>query len=126
MATRSYLDDALTTRIIRCVILVHQTLGPGYIESVYRRALLVELGKQGLAASAEHQVLIYYDGCLVGRHRLDLLVEDRVILELKTTEVLSRAHYAQVRSYLKATQLELGLLINFSGERADFRRVIAS
>jgi GxxExxY protein len=113
----------LTEGIIRCIIAVHRTLGPGFLETVYRRALVLELRKQGLTATVEKEIVIYYDGQEVGRHRLDLLVEGRVIVEVKTVENLGRAHYAQVRSYLAATGLRLALLINFAGERADFRRV---
>ncbi len=115
--------DGLTERIISCIIQIHQTLGPGFMEKVYRRALLLELTKQGLATETEKEVIIYYDGQQVGRHRLDLIVEGKVILELKTAERLVHAHYAQVRSYLKATGLQVGILVNFSGERADFRRI---
>jgi GxxExxY protein len=113
----------LTDRIIYCVIKVHQTLGPGFLEKVYRHALRIELRKQNLTAEVEKPVFVYYEGQKVGRHRLDFLVEGQVILELKTVEALSRAHYAQVRSYLKATGLRLGLLINFADERAEFRRI---
>jgi len=74
----------------------------------------------------EKEVLIFYRGQEVGRHRLDLVVENSVILELKTVEDLSKAHYAQVRSYLKATGLSIALLVNFSKEKSDFRRVNAS
>ena len=118
-----YADEELTGNIIECIIAVHQTLGPGFLESIYRRALLIEMRKKGLAAETEKEVIIYYDDEEVGRHRLDILAEDRVVVELKTVESLSKAHYAQVRSYLKATDLELGLLVNFAGEKADFRRV---
>lgn len=113
----------LTSRIIACVIRVHQTLGPGFLENIYRRALLIELQTRGLVTEVEKEIIIYYDGCEVGRHRLDLVVERRVIIELKTVECLSRAHYAQIRSYLKASGLEPGLLINFASDQADFRRV---
>lgn len=118
-----YADEELTGNIIECIIAVHQTLGPGFLESIYRRALLIEMRKKSLAAETEKEVIIYYDDEEVGRHRLDILAEDRVVVELKTVESLSKAHYAQVRSYLKATDLELGLLVNFAGEKADFRRV---
>lgn len=118
-----YVDEELTGKIIECIIAVHQELGPGFLESIYRRALLIEMRKQGLAAETEKEVIIYYDGQEVGRHRLDILAEERVVVELKTVESLSKAHYAQVRSYLKATVLELGILVNFTGEKADFRRV---
>ena len=118
-----YADEELTGNIIECIIAVHQTLGPGFLERIYRRALLIEMRKKGLAAETEKEVIIYYDDEEVGRHRLDILAEDRVVVELKTVESLSKAHYAQVRSYLKATDLELGLLVNFAGEKADFLRV---
>jgi GxxExxY protein len=116
-------DDVLTHRIIAGVIRVHQVLGPGFREHVYRRALTIELRKQELAAEIEPVFAILYDGRWVGRHRLDLLVERRVIVELKTVDDLSKAHYAQVRSYLKATGLKTALLVNFAGAQADFRRV---
>jgi GxxExxY protein len=118
-----YRGDGLTRRVIQCVIQVHQTLGPGFLESVYRRALLIELRKQDLATDTEKEVVIYYDGQKVGRHCVDLIVEGRVIVELKTVAALSKAHYAQVRSYLRATRLDIALLVNFATDRADFRRV---
>ena len=123
MASESYQNDKLTERIIYCIIQVHQTLGPGFLENIYRRALLLELWKHDLATEVEKEILIYYDGHEVGRHKLDLIVERKVILELKAVEALNKAHYAQVRSYLKATRIPLALLINFSADRADFRRV---
>jgi GxxExxY protein len=119
----TYRGDGLTARVIQCIIRVHQTLGPGFLESFYRRALLIELNHQHLAVEAEKHVLVYYDGHVIGRHRLDLVVEGQVIVELKTVETLSKAHYAQVRSYLKAARLEVALLVNFADDRADFRRV---
>ena len=116
-------EDKLTESIIQSIIDVHRTLGPGFLENVYRRALLVELTRRGLGVETEKEVIIYYKGAEVGRHRLDLLVDNRVIVELKTVEDLSVVHYAQVRSYLKATGLTVGLLVNFAKEKADFRRV---
>ena len=116
-------EDMLTSRVIWCVIKVHQTLGPGFLESIYRNALRVELRSQGLSAVAERVVWIYYEGHKVGRHVLDLLVENELVVEVKTVNVLGRAHYAQVRSYLKASGLKRGLLVNFDGHRADYRRV---
>ena len=115
--------DRLTRRVIQCIIQVHQTLGPGFVESVYRRALLIELRKQDLATEAEKEVVIYYDGQKVGQHRLEFLVERQVIVELKAVEALSKAHYAQVRSYLRAARLDIALLVNFGTDRADYRRV---
>lgn len=116
-------SERLTRRIISCVIRVHQTLGPGFLEKIYRRALRIELVQDGLTVETEKRIKVYYDGRLVGIHRLDLLVEKTVIIELKTVEMLSKAHYAQVRSYLKASGLKEALLINFARELADFRHI---
>jgi GxxExxY protein len=118
-----YQQDKLTETIIECIIKVHQTLGPGFKESVYRNALLIELRKHDLSAETEKEVVIYYEGQEVGRHRLDIVVEKKAIIELKTVEDLSKAHYAQARSYLKATHLPVGILVNFASEKADFRRI---
>jgi GxxExxY protein len=115
--------ETLTARVIQCVIRVHQTLGPGFLEKVYRRALVIEFRKQNLSLDIEKQIVVYYNGEEVGCHRLDFLIERQLILEVKTVENLSRAHYAQLRSYLKATGLSAGLLVNFADHRADFRRV---
>ena len=118
-----YEKDKLTELIIQSIIRVHQILGPGFLESIYRKALMIELMKQELNVETEKEAVVYYEAEEVGRHRLDIVVEDRVIIELKTVEELSKAHYAQVRSYLKATGLKIGLLVNFAKEKADFRRI---
>jgi GxxExxY protein len=115
--------DALTYSIIEAVIKVHAVLGPGFVESIYHRALVIEMRKRGLPVEHEVEVEIQYDGQMVGRHRLDLVVDRRVIVELKTVEDLSKAHYAQVRSYLRTTGLPVALLVNFSKEKADYRRI---
>ncbi len=116
-------DAEITEQIIRAVIKVHRTLGPGFLESVYQNSLLIELENQGLRIEAEKPIVVTYEGKPVGNHRLDLVVEERIIVELKAVEDLSQAHYAQLRSFLKASRLETGLLINFAKEKADFRRV---
>lgn len=116
-------DAEITEQIIRAVIKVHRTLGPGFLESVYQNSLLIELENQGLRIEPEKAIVVTYEGKPVGNHRLDLVVEERIIVELKAVEDLSQSHYAQLRSYLKASRLETGLLINFAKEKADFRRV---
>jgi len=118
-----YEKDKLTELIIQSIIRVHQILGPGFLESIYRKALMIELMKQELNVETEKEAVVYYEAEEVGRHRLDIVVGDRIIIELKTVEELSKAHYAQVRSYLKATGLKIGLLVNFAKEKADFRRI---
>jgi len=116
-------QDEITERIINAIITVHRTLGPGFLESIYRNALMLESRKQGLEVEVEKEIAVCYDGVEVGRHRLDLVVDGQVVLELKTVEELGRAHYAQLRSYLKASGCKTGLLVNFAGDKADFRRV---
>ena len=116
-------DRNLTEIIIAGIIKVHQTLGPGFRERVYRRALTLELRHRGLQVQREKRVTIFYNNRKVGYHRLDLFVENRIIIELKTVDTLNKRHYAQLRSYLKSTQMKIGLLVNFAGELADYRRV---
>lgn len=116
-------DAEITEGIIRAVIKVHRALGPGFLESVYHNSLLVELESQGLSVESEKSIVVSYEGRPVGNHRLDLVVKDRIVVELKAVEDLSQAHYAQLRSYLRASGLQTGLLINFAKDKADFRRV---
>ncbi len=116
-------EEVLTGQIIECAIAVHKALGPGFIEAVYHNALMLEFAERGIRAEREVEVLVRYKGKLVGKHRLDVVVEEQVVLELKTVEALSKAHYAQLRSYLKASNIGTGLLINFSEAKADYRRV---
>lgn len=115
--------EGLTQQIIGCVVQVHRTLGPGFLESIYRRALVIELRSGGLHVEVEREVAVYYKGEHVGTHRLDLVVNETVVLELKAISDLAAAHYDQLRSYLRASGLEVGLLVNFGRERSDFRRV---
>ncbi len=116
-------QDQLTERVIEAIITVHRALGPGFLESVYRNALHLELKKRGISVEMEKEVAVYYANEVVGLHRLDMLVEGAVVLELKTVESLHKAHYAQIRSYLKAAGCKTGLLINFAEYKADFRRI---
>ncbi|MEW6621260.1 MAG: GxxExxY protein, partial [bacterium] len=92
--SKEYQENLLTEIIIQCIIKVHQTLDPGFLESIYRRAMVIELTKQGLRVETKKEILIYYEGEEIGKHRLDILVESKVIVELKTVEELSKAHYA--------------------------------
>ena len=116
------LDD-LIYRVIGCMIAVHKELGPGFLESVYHRALEIELAHRKIGFESEQEINLQYRGKSLGIHRLDLLIEDQLIVELKTVDELHKKHYAQVRSYLKAADKPVGLLINFSDYQLDPRRV---
>ena len=118
--------EALTERIIGAAIEVHRHLGPGFLESVYEKALIIELKKRGLAVQDQLEIILSYDGEEVGRHRLDLLVEETIVVELKAIKNLEDIHFAVVRSYLKAANRKHGLLLNFAKATLEVKRVIAS
>lgn len=115
--------ESLIHRIIGCLIEVHRRLGPGFLESVYHRAVEIELAHYGIPFESEKEIALEYRGKPVGNHRFDLVVDGRLVVELKTVEVLHEKHYAQVRSYLKALNCPVGLLVNFSEYQLDVRRV---
>jgi GxxExxY protein len=119
---RSRIDE-LIYRVIGCMIEVHKQLGPGFLESVYRRATAIELREQGIAFETEKKILLQYKDKKVGIHRLDLFVENELVIELKTVDALHKKHYAQVRSYLKAVRQTVGLLLNFADFQLNARRV---
>jgi len=116
--------EELTGRIIACAIEVHKALGPGFLESIYEAAMMVELKRAGLKVESQKPLPIFYREVLVGEHRLDLLVEDKIIVELKAVSELEDIHFAIVRSYLKAVGLEHGLLLNFATMPLTVKRVI--
>jgi GxxExxY protein len=106
-------DEAIAHRVIGAAIEVHRLLGPGFLESIYERALLHELELRGLKAERQKPVLVPYKDIQIEGQRIDLLVGGRVIVELKTVDAIAPIHQAQLLSYLKTTKLRLGLLINF-------------
>jgi GxxExxY protein len=120
--------DRLAHDVIGAAIEVHRILGPGFLESVYEEALCVELGLRGIQFVRQYQSSVDYKGHAVGEHRLDLLVGDVLVVELKAADSLAPVHAAQVLSYLKTTGKQLGLLINFNTPvlRQGIRRVVLS
>ena len=120
-----YSGDKLSQEVIASIIRVHKALGPGFLENISHRALAVDLKNSEIPFKTEYEIDICYNNELVGRHRLDLVVRDSLIVELKAVEELTKAHYSQLRSYLKAAGLKTGLLVNFSKDKADYRRVEA-
>ncbi|MDI1336047.1 MAG: GxxExxY protein [Lacunisphaera sp.] len=114
----------LSERIIGCCITVHRSLGPGFLEKIYEEALSHELDRAGVRYERQKTIVVLYDGKPVGEHRVDLLVEGLVVLELKATSAIDGAHLATARSYLKATSLQLALVVNFARPTLDIRRVV--
>jgi GxxExxY protein len=120
--------DRLAHLVIGAAIEVHRQLGPGFLESVYEQAMCIELSLRGLTFTRQAEVTINYKGCAVGQGRLDLLVADCLVVELKAVEALAPIHSAQMISYLRTTKRKLGLLINFNVPmlRDGIKRIVLS
>jgi GxxExxY protein len=118
----SGVNDPLTERIIRVFYEVYNELGFGFLESVYREAMRIALCEAGFRVEVEVAVPVSFRGTLVGVFRADIVVDGRIIVELKTAESISKAHEAQVLHYLRASEMEVGLVMNF-GPVARFRRI---
>ncbi len=114
--------DTLTEAVIGCAYRVHTELGAGFLESVYKNALLYELRKVGLSAQAEVPLDVIYDETVIGHFLADIIVNGVLILELKAVARLERSHEQQLVHYLKATGIDNGLLINFGTQRAEIKR----
>ena len=119
------LHEDLTSQIIASFYGVYNALGYGFLEKVYENALMIELRKCGLAAQQQIPIQVYYDGQPVGEYFADILVNEMVILELKAASEIALAHEAQLVNYLKATNIEVGFVLNF-GPKAEFKRKISS
>jgi GxxExxY protein len=116
------LHEDLTKKIIGCAMTVHGALGPGFLESVYRKAFAHELRKAGLRVEIECPIKVFYDGVCVGDFYADLFVEDLVIIETKAVQSLAKAHEVQLVNYLTATGVDVGLVINFGASSLEFKR----
>ena len=117
--------NAVTESVIGCAFRVSNTLGCGFVEKVYENALAMEIRKAGLSVEQQHQVSVTYDGVVVGEFQTDLLVEGRVVVELKAVKQLDEVHMAQCLNYLRASGLGLALLLNFGRPRLEMKRVVA-
>jgi len=117
------LHSDLTDQIIKAFYKVYNTLGYGFLEKVYQKAMLYELKNRGLYCQEEHPISVFYEGIKVGDYRADIIVNDLVIIENKASEGLAEENEFQLINYLKATEIEVGLLLNF-GKKPEFRRKI--
>lgn len=119
----AYLHAEVTERIIHCFYKVYNGLGFGFLKKVYERAMMIELRHAGLSARSQQPVTVYYRGENVGDYSSDIVVEDLIILELKAASALLEEHESQLVNYLRATDIEVGLLLNF-GKKPEIRRKI--
>jgi GxxExxY protein len=117
------LYKGITDSILKAYYDVYNQLGYGFLEKVYQNAMYLELKSLGYIVEAQKPIKVYFKSQLVGEYYADLLIEGKVIVELKACEILMNVHSAQLMNYLKATEIEVGLLLNF-GEDAEFKRII--
>ena len=116
--------NELTYLINGAIFEVNRILGPGFLEKVYQNALLLELKARGIKAEAQYPIKVRYKDKIIGEYFADLLVEDQVIIELKTVNKIEKIHEAQVLNYLKATGIKVGLLVNFKSMKAEIKRLV--
>ena len=116
-------DKELTRKIIGCAMKVHTTLGNGFQEVIYQRALAIEMEKDGLSFAREMEMDIKYDDQIIGTRRVDFFVEDKIMVELKALIKIDDVHLAQAMNYCQAYNLPIGLLLNFGSKSLVFRRV---
>jgi GxxExxY protein len=116
--------DELSGRVIEAAIAVHKELGPGFLESIYENALRTAFRHRGIAHENQKEVAVFFGGEQAGVHRLDLLVENAIVVELKAVKALEDIHFAQVKSYLKATGSHIGLLMNFNSPTLVVKRIV--
>ena len=118
-----FLYEELTHKIIGCFYRVHDELGAGFLESVYEKALMIELQAVSLQVENQKSINVFYKDQLIGEFKSDILVEDKIIIEIKALSKSNNQHEAQLINYLKATKIKIGLLVNF-GEKLEFKRRI--
>ena len=115
--------EETTHKIIGCAMKVHSSLGNGFQEVIYQRALSIEMDKQSLSFSREHEMTIYYEGIDIGTRRVDFFVEELIMVEIKALIRLEEVHLAQAMNYCQAYKLPIGLLLNFGAKSLEFKRV---
>lgn len=120
------LHRELTSRIIGCFYEVYNTLGYGFLEKIYENAMMIELGRQGLSCQQQIRIEVLYTGEIIGDYYADILVENAVILELKAAKSIAEEHENQLINYLKATPVEVGLLLNFGAKPEMVRKIFTN
>jgi len=109
---------------MKALMEVHNTLGAGFLERIYENAIMIKLKKHRLKAAQQEPIKVHFEGEIVGEYFADILVEDKVILEIKCIEKITDVHRAQVINYLKATGLRLGIIVNFSKPKLEYERIV--
>ncbi len=124
MINEAYKYSEITAKVIGCAMKVHQKMRNGYQELIYHRCLIIELDKQGIKFLQEMELPIFYDGIQVGKRRVDFLIENKVVVEIKAVTELTDTYLSQALNYLESLNLEIGLLINFGSKSIEIKRII--
>jgi GxxExxY protein len=114
----------LSYKIVGCAMEVHSKLGPGFLEKVYENSLMVLFQREGIPAKQQMPIKVRFEGEIVGEYRADILVDDKIILELKMVDKIVDIHRAQMLHYLRATGIKLGMILNFGGKNFDYERLV--
>ena len=125
MKAQRFLYKELTERVIGAALKVHKELGSAYEEKIYQRALYLEFQKEKIKFEREKEINVKYDKITIGKKKLDFVVDNKIIIELKKSDEINNVHIAQVVSYLKALDLKVGLILNFGLSKLQIKRVIA-
>lgn len=118
--------EDVTEQIIGCVNRIYNQMGFGVLESVYERCMMIELAKAGLCANTQKPITVHYDGEIVGEFVADLVVEEQIIVELKSVRPIIQAHEIQLVNYLVATQTDVGLILNFGERKVEVKRKLGT
>jgi GxxExxY protein len=121
---QKYEFEELSSQVIGAAIEVHKALKAGYSENIYHKALEIELAMKGVNFESEKDIKVWYKGEKIGDYKIDLLIDNKIVIELKVVENFCDAYVSQVLSYLKATQVPVGLLLNFSKSKLEIKRVL--
>ncbi len=120
---KEFMYQEITQKIIGAAMKVHSTLGNGFPEIIYQRALAIEFTKAGLLFVQKFYMSIFYDGVIIGKRRVDFFIENLIRVELKAKAIIESAHFSQARNYLEVHNLEVGLLLNFGNISLKYRRI---
>ena len=121
---KSIIHKELSYKIIELALEVHNELGCGFLEKVYENALMILLDREGIPAKQQAPADVYFQNKVVGQYLADILIDNKIILELKTVNAISDVHKAQVLNYLRATGIKLGLILNFAKPRFEYKRMV--
>jgi GxxExxY protein len=124
MNTNKIIEKDLSYKIVGCGMEVHSKLGPGFLEKVYENALMVLFNREGIPAKQQKPIEVCFEGEVVGEYCADILVDDKIILELKTADKIVDVHRAQILHYLRATGIKLGMILNFGSKTFEYERLV--